>query len=471
MTDLPISVDAEQALLGAVLMNSDAYYLASEIIDVECFAVDLHAKLWEMIQHRMDSGRKVDPVQLIVSMGPDAEERIEDITVREYIVRLATHATSVVGAPDYALTLRDLWKRRRVISLAQQMEHRCNGGFDGTPVEDLLEEMDLEFSSIRFGNKAPGIVKMDEAVTSAINLTAKVYQGGFEPGIESRVEDIARMLGPLMPGDLVTCMAASGNGKTALAGQFMTDAALPVAPRTPVTSLMFSQEMLAVQIARRAIAAESGISTGRQRKAQIDVADFDTLTTAARKVETFPIYIDQTANQKVSTIVRKARHMKKLYGIGFVVVDHLLEIRAEHPRDSKFDTIENAALALKTLAKEENLTVLLLAQLTREGQKREHWRVRSQDLFGGDSVKQRSDVMFSVSIPTTFIAEREPVPGTEEHFKWQDEMEKWHGKAEVSVLKARDGAPGGRVTVGWDGVRQTFSNAEFELPLPSRIGD
>jgi replicative DNA helicase len=180
---------------------------------------------------------------------------------------------------------------------------------------------------------------------------------------------------------------------------------------------MFSQEMLAVQIARRAIAAESGVPTWRQRKASIDFADFDALTAAAKKLEAMPIYIDQTANQKVSQIVRKTRHMKKLYGISFVVVDHLLEIRAEHAKQSKFDVIENAARELKKLAKEENVTVLLLAQVTREAQKRDHWRVRDQDLFGGDVVKQSSDVMFSVSIPTVFIQQREPRPGTEDLFQ------------------------------------------------------
>lgn len=440
-------------------MNSAAYFVVSGEIESDHFSEPLHAKFWDTITHRMDSGRTLDPVQLAISLGPEAEERIGDITVREYIARLAISAVSVISAPDYARTIKGLWKRRRIIALAQQMSYRAGEGTEESDIEELMAEMDLEFSAVRFGDKTPGIVKMDEAIVSAIDMTARVYQGGHEPGIESRVPEIAELLGPLMPGDLVTLLAASGNGKTALAAQFMTDAAVPSGIREPVSSLMFSQEMLAMQIARRAIAAESGVPTWRQRKASIDLAEFDALTTAARKLEKMPIYIDQTANQKVSVIVRKARHMKKLYGITLVVVDHLLEIRAESQKQSKFDVIENAARELKKLAKEENLVVLLLAQVTREAQKRDHWRVRDQDLFGGDVVKQSSDIMFSVSIPTVFIQQREPRPGSEDYFKWLAEMEEWIGKAEIGVLKMRDGENGGRRMIGWNGPRQTFGSA------------
>jgi replicative DNA helicase len=225
---MPQSVEAEQALLGAVLMNTAAFYLAAEHVDAECFAEPLHAKFWEMIQFRIDSGRTLDPVQFAISLGPDAEERIGDITVREYVARLAVNAVSVISASDYAKTIRELWKRRRLIGLAHQINYRAWEIAAESNVDELMEELDVEFSSLRFGTKAPGVVKMSEAVTSAIEMTARVYQGGAEPGIESRVPEIARLLGPLMPGDLVTLLAASGNGKTAMAGQLLTDAAAPL---------------------------------------------------------------------------------------------------------------------------------------------------------------------------------------------------------------------------------------------------
>lgn len=457
----PASIPAEQALLGAVLMQPQAYYLVTDILDADCFAEPIHAKFWEMIQLRLDGGRTLDPVQLAISLGPDAEEKIPntDLTAREYIARLAANATSIISAPDYAKTIRSLWKRRRLMALGQQIAYRAQGSDQESDVDELMEELDSEFSAIKFGEKTPGIMTMRSAVVEAIDMTARVYQGGAEPGIESRVPELAELLGPLMRGDLVTLLAASGNGKTALAAQIMTDAATPLDNRDPASSLMFSQEMLAVQIARRAIAAESGVPTWRQRKAAIDFADFDALTTAARKLELMPIYIDQTANQKISAIMRKARHMKKMYGISLVIVDHLLEVRAEHSKQSKFDVIENAARELKKLAKEESLIVLLLAQVTREAQKRDHWRVRDQDLFGGDVVKQSSDVMFSVSIPSVFIQQREPRPGSEDWFKWQSEMEEWHGKAEIGILKMRDGENGGRKIISWNGPRQTFGSA------------
>lgn len=455
----PASPEAEQALLGAILMNPDAYHVAADIIDEECFSEAIHQKLWTMMAAAIDGGRVLDPLTLIIALGPDAESEVAGMKVREYVARIAAHAVSVISCADYAKTIRGLWKRRRLMALGQQITYRAQGGADEGDVEDLIEELDSEFSAIKFGQNISGIIPMAQAVTSSIEMTARVYQGGAEPGIESRIPEIAELLGPMMPGDMVTLIAASGNGKTAFAAQTMVDGALPIDGRKPASSLFFSQEMLAVQIARRAIAAESGIPTWRQRKAAIDFAEFDQLTTAARKLEALPIYIDQTANQKISAILRKARRMRKMYGISLVIVDHLLEIRAEHSKQSKFDVIENAARELKKLAKEENLSVLLLAQVTREAQKRDHWRVRDQDLFGGDSVKQCSDVMFSISIPCAFIQQREPRPGTEDFVKWLQEMEQWHGKAEIGVLKMRDGENGGRKIISWDGGRQSFGSA------------
>lgn len=454
----------ERNFLGCLLRSSPLEVLGlADVVTAEMITGLVHRKIYEAILFLADGGRGINDKTLKAFLPVEDDE---GAPYEAHVSVLRVNGEDAGSAYDYAEDIRSEWKKRQFIKFTEGWSKRAANASDEATIDDLADQMDTGLRFLRYGEKPIEIITMAQAVTTAIDQTAKVYEGGAELGITSRIPDVAHILGPFMPGDMLTLLAASANGKTALAGQFMADAALPYEKREPVSSLMFSQEMLAVQIARRAIAAESGISTQRQRRASIDAADFDQLVTAARKLSAMPIYIDQTANQKVSQIVRKARHMKKLYGISFVIVDHLLEIRAEHPRDSKFDTIEHAALALKTLAKEENLVVLLLAQLTREGQKRDNWRVRSQDLFGGDAVKQRSDIMFSVAIPTTFIGEREPMMGTKEHFEWQDEMQKWHGKAEISALKMRDGENGGRVTVKWDGPRQTFS--EFDdarLPL------
>lgn len=450
----PHNVECEQSLLGSVLMNNAAYDFAAEHVTADSFYEPLHGRIWEICGTLIGAGKSATPITLKTFLSPDIG--ISGMSAAQYLARLAAEAVSVNYAADYAKTVGALHKRRQIIEIAERMAHEARCEPDTLP-EEILDTADTELTAIRYGHQPPEVLTMASAVTQAVDMTARVYQGGADIGIQSGVQEISELLGSFMPGDLITLLAASGNGKTALAAQIMTDAAVP-RTGTPAASLMFSQEMLAVQIARRAIAAESGVSTGRQRKAQIDFADFDALTAAARKLELMPIYIDQTANQKVSQICRKARHMKKLYGISLVVVDHLLEIRPEHPRWSKFDTIENAARELKRLAKEESLTVLLLAQATREGQKRDHWRLRDQDLFGGDTVKQCSDIMFSITIPLVWLQGREPRPGSDEHFKWQAEAEQWFGKAEISVLKMRDGENGGRRELAWDGVRQTFGS-------------
>lgn len=820
----PASIEAEQALLGAVLMSNDSYLVAAEHIEAEHFSEPLHVTLWDRIAGMIDGGRKADVVTLNVALGPDGESMIGDITLRQYVVRLATEAPPASSALEYAKTVKGLWQRRKLMMLGAELKYRAQGGVDEGGVDELLDEVDTKLSALRFGTRGPGVIHIDDAIHDAIDMTARAYQGGRELGIESSVPDISSLLGPLMAGDLVTLLAASGNGKgqpldapiltpegfrpmgemkvghritapdgclshvigvyplgvrqlynvkfidgtstevtedhlwlawprtgcryikgqrtggesgakiyttqkmmemfasrknmrfhipiiqpvpfivgarwqlkipayamgallgdggftygtirlttddeeianrvaellntklhgpetsqgkrtptygipfetgvrdelerlglykkksadkfipsiylhrcveerwqllrglmdtdgwvnvagdpnfmskskqlaadvawlarslgayvttrtkptyykkngqkvdcgpgylvriklrdgadaftlqrkrvkcnkpqsvvrtivaiepgrvaeaqcikvshpsslyitndfivthnTAIAAQYIMDAVRPPegSNRAPAPSLMFSQEMLAVQIARRAIAYESGIATWKQRRGAIDVSEFDALVAAAKSFKDLPIYIDQTANQKVSAIVRKTRQMKKMYGISFVVVDHLLELRAENPKQSEFDVIANAALELKTLAKEQDVTVLLLAQCTRESQKRDHWGVRLADLYGGERVRQRSDIMFSVAIPTVWMRDREPAIGTEEYLKWQEKMERWHGIAEVGVLKMRDGEAGGRVQVGFDGARMRFSQREQELPLRLATG-
>lgn len=460
---MPASVEAEQALLGAVLLQNDAYFLAAEFIDADCFSEPLHAHFWEMIQLRMDAGRKVDPVQLSISLGPDAEEKIGDITVREYVARLVVNATSIVSAPDYAKTIHDLWKRRRLIAVAQQISHRANGGYDGSEVDDLFDEFDVELTGIRYGQNVTGVRWLKDAADDALRQTAENYQsqGKCKIGIETGISEIDAMIAPIMGGDLVTIVAPSGHGKTSLAAQILcaaSAASLDVNQGRP--SFFVSQEMGAAQIARRVMASWTGISTRKQRAGSIDVSDWEQLEGAARNTATVRVLFDESGRQTFSRIARKARAMKRLYGIGAMAVDHLRLIKPEHSKMGAIETIEHAAMGFKDLAKELNIAVFQLAQLSREGQKgATHWRFTDQALWGGDMIKQASDVMLGVVIPYKWLGQRQPDPNDQKDFDaWVRDRERWKNKAEIGRLKVRDDEDGDWTEIDFDGPRMLFGS-------------
>lgn len=464
MSELPADITCEQALLGAVLMNPEAYYVVADHVDGECFSEPLHQMFWEMIATRMDGGRVLDPVTLAVQMGPDAEGMVGDITVREYIARLAANATSIISAPDYAKTIRSLWKRRRLIGLSSQLSHRCNGGYDGGDVEELIDEFDSELTGIRYGQNIAGVKWLKDAANEALRQTAENYQsqGKCKIGLETGIAELDEMIGPMMGGDLVTIAAPSGHGKSAIAAQILcaaSQASLDSTQGRP--SFFVSMEMEASQIARRVMATWSGVSTRKQRAGSVDVAEYEALDRAAQSTQQVKILFDESGRQTFSRIARKARAMKRLYGISAMAVDHLRLIKPENPKMGMIETIENAAAGFKDLAKELGIVIFQLAQLSTGEQKRlTSWRFTDQAVWSGDFVKQMSDVMLGVVIPAKWLRQRQPDPSDAKDFdRWHKQMQEWAGRAEIGTLKVRDGDDGDWKAIEFDGARMQFGSA------------
>lgn len=457
---LPSSIDAEQALLGAVLMQNDAFFVVSEILRAEMFYEGLHQKLWEIIEARITAGHTVTPLMLITTLGKDAEALIDgQLTVAKYLVRLAVEATTVIGAPEYAKTIRDLWTRRRLINLSRDLIQRASGGFDDEGVEALLDEADGELCSIRFGKQIVGVSNIGEFADKALAQTAEAYRSTAKVGFDTGISSIDSIMGPIMPSDLVTLIAPSGGGKSALAAQILVRNCEPsLDSNRGVAALFVSQEMSGSQVARRALATHTGISTRKQRAGEIMEAEHGFLRDAADRLKPLPFYVDESGRQTTTSIIRKLRAMKKRYGIKIAAVDHLLLIRPEMHKWSKFDTIEHAAMELKDAAKDLEIAIILLAQVTRESQKRETWKVRDQDLWGGDVVKQCSDILMTLTMPEKWLRQREPEKTDKTRGQWEADCLRWEGKAEIGFPKVRDGQDGQSCVVSFSGERMLFGD-------------
>lgn len=460
---LPVSIEAEQALLGALLLQNDALDLVADIVRPEMFSEAIHARIFQIIEEMIGAGQRVTVVSLIAKLGPDASSLLtDDLTVGKYLARVAAEATTVLGAPDYARTVRDLWSRRQIIGFARDLMRRAAGGFDDDGVDAMLDEADTELCSIRYGKSIDGVVTFEQAINTSIDQTARAYQGTAAMGLTTGIHALDQMIGPMLPGYLVTLLGASGHGKTALAAQIIRHNAEPSLDANAGSrrGLFFSMEMGGAEIARRVLASETGFSLFKQKTGEVLPGEFDVLVEAGRRLAPLPILFDETPGQTVTKIARKARALKKRYpDISLIAIDHLLEIVAENPRWSKVDTAENAVRQLKRLAKELQVVLILLVQATREGQKREHWRLRTNDIYGGDAVKQSSDVVVALSIPGNWLAEREPDREDQKHHdKWARQVQEWEGRAEIGAPKVRDGESGSWRAIAFDGKKTLFGD-------------
>lgn len=457
---LPGSIEAEQSLLGAVLMNNDAYLAVSEIVEPHQFSEQVHERLWEMVGERIMRGERVTPVTMSAALGPDATLEIgSGMTVKVYLARLCSEATTIINVPDFARTIRDLWARRRLIDFARELQARAVGGFDTDTVEALMEQADSELGAIRFGKSIQGISWIGEAADKALHLTAEAHQGSGKELYQTSIQTIDRVIGPMMAGDFVTVLGASGHGKTALGVQALRAAARPNEERPKgARGILISQEMGMVPIVRRQMAADTGISTRDQRSGGINQAEYERLHDSAKGLHGLPIMIDESGRQKVSSIIKKLRALKKLHDVKFCVIDHSRLIRPEHPKQSEIETISNAAMELKDAAKTLDMVIMMLAQPTREGLKTPmRWRLTDDAIYGGDVLRQASDIVMSIALPYTWLSKREPDPSNDyEHSKWSLECKKWFGLAEFAALKLRDGEPTGWQTLGFNGAQTKF---------------
>lgn len=458
---LPADIEAEQALIGLVLMRNDAWAEASELVEAQHFSESLHVRLWDFIGQKLSAGERVTPLTVGAALGPDGKaEIIQGLTVSQYIARMVAEGIApLVNPADCARAIRDLWRRRQLVVLAQEIQQRALGGFDDIGVDGLIDDVDEELGAIRFGKQIAGVVSFGEAAERALRETADAYRSDRRPGFDTGLPTLDELIGPMMPGDLVTLGGPSGAGKSALAAQILRHNAQGLFPQP---GFFLSMEMSASQVVRREMAADTRITMRQQKTGEISQGEYEYLRDTAAAMKTLPIQIDDSGRLKVSQIVKKLRAMKKKYNIALAVLDNIPLIAPERDKWTDIETIKHAMPILKDVAKELEMCLIAIAQVTRESMKRTTWRIRSSSIFGGEIIKQCSDIMAGVVLPLEWLRENEPEgEGTKAHDKWARDCEHWRGRAELAALKVRDGASGGYRACLFDGKTVRFGEAEF----------
>ncbi len=475
----PHNIEAEQALLGAVLVNNDAFDRVAAFLEPSHFFEDVHGRIFEAMSKLITQGHLASPVTLKGFFERD--EALAEVGGAQYLARLAGAATTIINAQEYARTIYDLAIRRELIRIGTDMHNRA---FDA-PVDDApgTQIMDAEQSLYQLAEKGKyegGFQAFHESLKTAIDMAAAAYErdGGLS-GISSGLRDLDQRMGGLQPSDLIILAGRPSMGKTALATNIAFNAAKSykavhhpdgtVEAKDGAIVGFFSLEMSSEQLATRLLAEQSGVPSERIRRGRIEEDEFHRLVEASRELQSVPLYIDDTGGLTIATLAARARRLKRQRGLGLLVIDYLQLLAGSGKfGENRVQEVTQITTGLKALAKELNVPILALSQLSRQVEARDDKRPQLSDLRESGSIEQDADVVMFVFREEYYVSRREPREGTPEHLEWQAEMEHVHGIGEVIIGKQRHG-PTGTVKLQFQADVTRFSDHIADDHLPESI--
>jgi replicative DNA helicase len=474
----PHNNEAEQALLGAILINNDAFYRVSDFLQSKHFYSTVHQEIYEVTGSLIRMGKLANPVTLKTFV---TETDLGGMTVSQYIARLAAEATTIINALDYGRTIYDHAIRRDLIGIGEEM---VNVAFDApvdfAPRAQIEESERRLFELAETGRYDGGFQRFGQALTVAVDMAAKAFQrDGSLSGIATGLRDLDNKMGGLQASDLIIVAGRPGMGKTALATNIAYNIARAHRSELQVDGTQktvnggivgfFSCEMSAEQLATRILAEQTSIASSTIRRGGISEADFDKIRDYSIELQALPLYVDETGGLSISQLTARARRLKRQKGLDLIVVDYIQLLQGSGKRsDNRVQEVTEITTSLKALAKELNVPIIALSQLSRQVESRDDKRPQLSDLRESGSIEQDADVVMFVYREEYYLANKEPRIGTPEYEKWQLDMSLVHGKAEVIIGKQRHG-PTGTVELQFEGQFTRFSDLAQDGHLPDRI--
>jgi len=465
----PQNLEAEQALLGALLVNNKAHERVADFLAPQHFADPVHARIYEAIMRRVERGQLADAVTLKTELEHDG--LLEQVGGTAYLAQLVAATVGVINAGDYGRAIYDAYIRRQLIDIGEEIVNRAFGdteGLDGAAQIETAEQALFQIATE--GTTDRSFVSFDVALSRAIDAAERAFrtQGGVS-GLATGFRDLDHKMGGLHASDLVILAGRPGMGKTAFATCLAFNAARVVAEQAarsgeirPPAVAIFSLEMSAEQLATRLLAEQARVSSDRIRRGDIRAEDFDRFVAASRRIASLPIQIDDTPALTISALRTRCRRLKRTQGLALVVVDYLQLLRpvpGSRPENRVLE-ISQITQGLKAIAKELHVPVLALSQLSRAVENREDKRPQLADLRESGTIEQDADVVMFLYRDEYYLAAREPklmssenqAKFEEAHAKWLADMERVHNVAELILAKQRHG-PTGKI--------ELFFEAEF----------
>lgn len=478
--EAPNNIEAEQALLGAILVNNDAFYRVSDFLKAPHFYEPLHRKIFEVCGELIRMGKMANPVTIKTFLPQD--EKVGEMTVAHYLARLAAEAVTIINAGDYGRAIYDLATRRALITVGEDMVNIAyDAPVDMAPQEQIEDAERRLFELAETGRYDGGFESFTDAVKSAVDMANAAYMrdGGLS-GIATGFRDLDRRMGGLQPSDLIIIAGRPGMGKSSLATNiaFNIAHAYEAAPQADGTFKaanggvigLFSLEMSSEQLATRIISEQTEIPSSKIRRGEISEQDFEKLVGCSQMMQKIPLFIDQTGGISIAQLAARARRLKRQRGLDVIVIDYIQLMTGSSKRgnENRVQEITEITTGLKALAKELGVPIIALSQLSRQVESREDKRPQLSDLRESGSIEQDADVVMFIYREEYYLKNKEPKPGTLEYTQWESNMNDARGKAEVIIGKQRHG-PTGTISLGFQGEFTRFFDLAEDSHLPDRF--
>ena len=458
----PSNLEAEQALLGSILINNDIIDEVSSIVSSSIFYDPAHIKIYEVIESLNNKGMIANPITLKNFFEKD--NMLKEVGGTEYLVKLTRFSGSAKQAVDYAKIIHEMYLRRELVQISDKLSSdTLNANSQEQNAENIIESTEKSlFDLAERGSFSQSFLKFNEALDQTIEMATmamKSDQGIV--GVPTGLTDLDEKLGGLHKSDLVILAGRPGMGKTALATNIAYHAAQNLLSRQEKSSIaFFSLEMSSEQLSTRILSEQARIKSDDIRRGKVTESEINRYIETSRNIYNLPLYIDETPAITISTLSNRARRMKRLFGLSLIVVDYIQLMRApssSNRSDNRVQEVSEITQGLKALAKELKVPVLALSQLSRAVESRDDKKPQLSDLRESGSIEQDADVVMFVYREAYYLENKQPKLGSIEHAEWQSKMNDVNGLADIILGKQRHG-PTGTVKVEFEGIYTKFKD-------------
>lgn len=469
---IPHNTEVEQALLGALLVNNRSLEKVSEYLKPEHFYTPIHGRIYEAISKFVERGQDASPITLRQFF--DGEQELTAVGGGQYLSDLASHIVSVVNVEDYGRTIYEMHLKRALVSLGEDVVNDAYANdIDSTASQQIEQAEKRLFDLATAGDYKSGPVSFGSSLVKVIQQAEQAYQReGTITGVTTGLLDIDRKLGGLQNSDLVIVAARPAMGKSVLAANFAFNAArayLQSGGKEGAPAVIFSMEMSAEQLSARILADITSVASDKIRRGELKDTDFMKFVEATNEMSRVPLFIDDTAGLTVSAIRTRARRLKRQHGLGLIIIDYLQLITGggRGGSENRVQEVSEITRGLKILAKELEVPVVALSQLSRAVESRDNKRPMLSDLRESGSIEQDADIVMFIYRDEYYLEKDQPAQKPEEngekfaarHEEWIKRMEAAHNVAEVIIAKQRHG-PIGTVKLHFEGEFTRFSNLQ-----------
>ena len=458
LEELPNNIEAEQSVIGSILLSNEIFDEISMLINNKNFYDPMHQKIFAAIEKLIYGGMLANPITL----KNHFENEKDELNVPEYLVKITKFSTSSRQAIEYSKLIYDLFVKRELIKISENVIDTAKLNDLDSDGQKIIENFEKSlFDLAEKGSFNSSLIKFDEAMRQTIEMASSAYKNDEGiVGVPTGLTDLDDRLGGLHKSDLIIIAGRPSMGKTALATNIAFNAAKKLQDDGKKSSIaFFSLEMSSEQLSTRILAEQSRIKSNDIRRGRISEEQFDKFIETSKNVSELPLYIDETPAISIAALSNRARRIKRLYGLDMVVIDYIQLMRAANFKDGRVQEISEITQGLKALAKELSVPVVALSQLSRAVESRDDKKPQLSDLRESGSIEQDADVVMFVYREAYYLERKEPRPATVEHAEWQAKMNEVSNLAEIIIGKQRHG-PTGNIMLEFEAMFTKFKDIQ-----------